>query len=92
MNKIQQSIPLGRNPLLELCPFCGEPGEIYKKPEEDGCRVRCSNPQCIFRPESKLPLASEELAIKTWNTHKGSQGDTKSVARAILEETQDLFI
>ena len=92
---VRQSIAVGRNPLLELCPFCGEPGEIYCIPGELGCRVRCSNEHCAFRPDSKFPLSSEECAIKAWNTHKGglnAQGDVKSVAQAILDENQDMFI
>lgn len=59
----------GRNPLLELCPFCGEPAEIFK--EEKGFRVNCSNNECPFKPLSRSSFATEELAIKTWNTRKG---------------------
>lgn len=90
---VVQRIATGRNPLLELCPFCGEPGEIYCLPGEQGCRVRCSNEQCPFRPDSKIPFATEERAIKAWNTHKGglnAAGDVKSVAKALLEETGDI--
>jgi hypothetical protein len=90
--KIKQSIPAGRNPLLELCPFCGEPGELYFAPGESGCHVRCSNDACSFRPVSSQSFATEELAIKAWNTRKGITYDTKSVAQAILEETQDIYL
>ena len=92
---VRQSIAVGRNPLLELCPFCGEAGEIYCIPGDAGCRVRCSNTHCDFKPDSRISFPTEEGAIKAWNTHKGglnSTGDVKSVARAFLEETQDLFI
>lgn len=68
---IRQRIIEGRNPLLELCPFCGEPGEIFCVKGEDGCRVRCGNKDCAFRPESRRPFPTEDLAVKEWNTHKG---------------------
>ncbi len=90
-----QTISVGRNPLLELCPFCGEPGEIYCLQGEKGCRVRCANEQCVFRPDAKKSFATEERAIKAWNTHKGglnSSGDVKSVAQALIEETGELLI
>ena len=92
---VRQSFSVGRNPLLELCPFCGEPGEIYCVPGDTGCRVRCSNSHCTFKPDSKVSFSSEDRAIKAWNTHKGglnAKGDVRSVAKALLEETDDLFI
>jgi len=66
----QKFVP-GRNPLLELCPFCGEPAELYKAKKESGLMVRCSNPNCSFKPKSQKDYSSEELAIKAWNTRKG---------------------
>jgi hypothetical protein len=89
---LRQKIVPGRNPLLELCPFCGESAEIYCVPEERGCRVRCGNPSCSFLPDSKAVFETEELAVKAWNTRKGAGGDVKSVAKALLEETHDMFI
>jgi len=59
----------GRNPLLELCPFCGEAAEIFK--DETGFGVNCSNGDCPFKPVSRKHFETEELAIKAWNTRKG---------------------
>ncbi len=88
----RQSILFGRNPLLELCPFCGEPGELYSHDGEAGCRVRCSNKECLFKPDSLVNFQTEELAVKAWNTHKGgvnAKGDLRSVRDAILEAQQE---
>lgn len=60
----------GRNPLLELCPFCGEAAEIYLV-KKKGFKVVCSNDECPFRPKSRVFAESQELAIKLWNTRKG---------------------
>ncbi len=70
MNVKRQKILEGRNPLLELCPFCGEPAEIFCETNHDGCKVRCSNQDCQFRPESKQFFPSEEHAIKAWNAQR----------------------
>jgi hypothetical protein len=64
----QKFIP-GRNPLLELCPFCGEAAELSMR--EKGIIVSCSNPECPFRPESVGCYQTEEEAIKAWNRRKG---------------------
>jgi len=85
---VRQNILPGRNPLLELCPFCGEPGEIFFVDGEAGCRVRCSNKDCSFKPCSQVDFQTEELAIKAWNTHKGglnARGDVRSVRDAIID-------
>lgn len=65
----QKFIP-GRNPLLELCPFCGEPAEITQD-KDGGFIVSCSNNECDFKPASRKACKSEEHAIKSWNTRKG---------------------
>jgi hypothetical protein len=65
----QKFIP-GRNPLLELCPFCGEPAEISQDKEGEFI-VTCCNSDCPFKPSSRKANKTEELAIKTWNTRKG---------------------
>ena len=70
MGTFQGKFVEGRNPLLELCPFCGEPAEIFNE-EEKGLRVHCSNRDCPFKPLSRSHYATEELAIKAWNTRKG---------------------
>lgn len=61
-----------RNPLLELCPFCGEPGEIEYDSELKKYSVKCSNENCKFRPLSKAVFETEERAIKSWNTRIGA--------------------
>ena len=80
---IRRNIVEGRNPLLELCPFCGEPGEIFCVPQEQGCRVRCSNPECPFRPSSANAFPIEELAIKAWNSRKGMPSIGKNLGEAM---------
>jgi hypothetical protein len=72
--KPQKFIP-GRNPLLELCPFCGEAAEM--KMEGSGIIVECSNDECPFKPKSRKGRETEELAIKDWNTRKGGMTDDK---------------
>ena len=74
--KIRQKFIPGRNPLLELCPFCGESAEL--KEEKDSIFVECSNPECAFKPKSIKCFDSEELAIKAWNTRKGSGDGSKT--------------
>lgn len=74
--EIRQKFIPGRNPLLELCPFCGEPAEL--KEESNAIFVECSNPDCAFKPLSKKGFATEELAIKEWNTRKGSGSGSKT--------------
>jgi hypothetical protein len=61
----------GRNPLLDLCPFCGEAAEMFKEKKKYG--VRCSNAECAFRPASKAVFDCDLLAIKEWNTRKGGR-------------------
>ncbi len=68
---ISQDFRGGRNPLLELCPFCGEPGEIFQKEESNQFLVGCSNLECLFRPYNKIELKSEIKAIQAWNLRKG---------------------
>lgn len=85
---LKRKIQVGRNPLLDLCPFCGEPAEIYCREGESGCRVRCSNLACAFRPDSSVSFSSEELAVKTWNTRKGgcSGADLRALKDVIMRD------
>ncbi len=66
---VQQKFISGRHPLLELCPFCGEPAEMNM--EKDGIVVECSNGECPFKPKSREHYDSEVRALKAWNTRKG---------------------
>ncbi len=70
-NLLPQEFKDGRSPLLELCPFCGEPAEIHYLEESANYTVQCLNSECAFQPKNAIPLKSELLAIKTWNTRKG---------------------
>ncbi|OGV36458.1 MAG: hypothetical protein A2020_01930 [Lentisphaerae bacterium GWF2_45_14] len=75
-SRLNQKFIPGRNPLLELCPFCGEAAEL--KEEKSGIIAECSNPECVFRPKSSKHFDSEELAIKAWNTRKGGANNAKA--------------
>ena len=87
---VKQDIREGRNPLLELCPFCGEPGEIFCVPGEQGCRVRCSNRDCFFRPSSNESFSSEDLAVKSWNARKGMAADSaKGLDEVLSRESEN---
>jgi hypothetical protein len=70
-NFIPQKFVPGRNPLLELCPYCGEAAELFEEDNKAGIKVRCSNSECPFKPESRSDYETEERAIKAWNTRKG---------------------
>ncbi len=68
---VPQNFRGGRNPLLELCPFCGESAEIFQDLETKLFTVGCSNNDCLFRPLNKVELKSEVKAIQAWNIRKG---------------------
>jgi len=72
INKLlPQEFKGGRNPLLDLCPFCGEPAEIHCLNDKKDYYIQCLNNECAFKPVNKIPVKTELLAIKIWNTRKG---------------------
>lgn len=79
LSNFSQEFVGGRNPLLDLCPFCGEPAEIFRL-EKNEFKVHCGNQSCPFKPCSQASYKTEEMAIKAWNTRKGF-GDEPSIRK-----------